>query len=245
MQEERARSFKALTQIKTMINCWKEIGIAGDHSCPELKAVTHCYNCKVYSEAGQDLFERPAPEGYLEDWSDRLAQPRIRQGSEVGAQMVAVFRLGNEILGLSAKLLKVVVPPNPVHFIPHRSDALFRGLVNVQGKLLLCVALEELLHLKGANLEGGDRQGGAKKEKEKKEAVPRMVVMARKDAVWAFSVDEFYGVEQFFAADQTNLPSLSSKTLESFTEHILRWRDGNVSYLDTQRLFDSLRKHIL
>lgn len=229
-----------------MINCWQEIGIAGDQSCPVLKTVTHCYNCNVYSEAGQALFERAAPAGYLEDWLGRLAQPPSRRETEKDAVMVAVFRLGNEILGLPAKILRVVVPPNSVHHIPHRSDSIFRGLVNIKGKLLLCVALEELLHLHGQSSGVGDRpKDQGQRGKEQKEAKPQMVVMEKKDSTWAFTVDEFYGVEKFLTTEQTNLPSLSSQTLDSFTQHILPWRNHNVSYLDAQQVFESLRRHIL
>lgn len=229
-----------------MINCWREIGIAGDRSCPVLKTVTHCSNCDVYSEAGQGLFERATPEGYLGDWLERLAKPPSHREAEKDAVMVAVFRLGNEILGLPAKVLRVVVPPNSVHHIPHRSDSIFRGLVNVQGKLLLCVALGELLHLHGQALAIADRPHDQRqKGREKEEPVPRMVVMERKDSTWAFTVDEFYGVEKFLTTDQTNLPSLSSQTLESFTQHILLWGDRHVSYLDAQQVFESLRQHIL
>jgi chemotaxis-related protein WspD len=229
-----------------MVNCWQEIGIAGDQSCPVLETVTHCYNCKVYGEAGQSLFERPAPEGYLEEWLERLAKPRSHREVDKDAAMVAVFRLGNEVLGLPAKILQVIVSPNPVHHIPHRSDGLFRGLVNIQGKLLLCVALEELLHLHGQSFAGGDRPKDQGQEgRERKEPVPQMVVMEQKGSTWAFTVDEFYGVEKFLRTEQTNPPSLSSQTLESFTQYILPWRNRNVSYLDAQQVFESLRKHIL
>jgi chemotaxis-related protein WspD len=213
-----------------MQNCWKEIGVAGDHSCPELATITHCYNCKVYSELGQTLFNRAAPEGYLEEWRIRLAKPPLSQAQEQ-TLLVGVFRLGEELLGLPANILQVVLAPSAVHHIPHRSDRLLRGLVNVKGKLLLCAALEELLHLQFNAQEHQDRQ-------------QRMVVMARKEEIWAFEVNDFLGILRFTTEDQSNLPSLSSKTLEHFTQIILRWQDRDVNFLDANSIFDALRQHI-
>ena len=56
--------------------CWKEIGIWGDSSCPELKKASHCRNCPVYSAAGIRMLDRPLTPGYLEEWTELLARPK-------------------------------------------------------------------------------------------------------------------------------------------------------------------------
>jgi chemotaxis signal transduction protein len=71
-----------------------------------------------------------------------------------------------------------------------------------------------------------------------------MVVMARKEEIWAFEVNDFLGILRFTTEDQSNLPSLSSKTLEHFTQIILRWQDRDVNFLDANSIFDALRQHI-
>lgn len=214
-----------------MQNCWKEIGVAGDYSCPELATAIHCYNCKVYGELGQTLFERAAPSGYWEEWRHRLAQ-LPRSEAQEQTLLVGVFRLGDELLGLPANVLEMVLSPGAVHHIPHRSDRLLRGLVNVKGQLLLCAALEELLHLQGNG------------QRERQDRQRRMVVMARKEEVWAFEVHDFLGIVRFTTEDQSNLPSLSSKTLEHFTQMILRWQGHDVNFLDVNGIFDALGQHI-
>ena len=49
------------------------IGVSGDRSCPELKTFIHCRNCPVFAAAARTFFDRPAPEGYLAEWSRWLA----------------------------------------------------------------------------------------------------------------------------------------------------------------------------
>ena len=52
--------------------CWHRIGVSGDRSCPELSTFVHCRNCPVFAAAARVFFDRPAPEGYLAEWT-RLA----------------------------------------------------------------------------------------------------------------------------------------------------------------------------
>ncbi|MEM7650108.1 MAG: chemotaxis protein CheW, partial [Cyanobacteria bacterium P01_A01_bin.70] len=34
-------------------DCWNQIGVRGDRTCPTLETVIHCHNCPVYSQAGR------------------------------------------------------------------------------------------------------------------------------------------------------------------------------------------------
>lgn len=217
-------------------HCWQKIGIQGDRSCPELEKYTHCRDCHVYRRAGQGLLDRPAPEGYIEEWTELVARKDAGDRSVSAGFSVAIFRLGDEWLGLPAGLFQLVVAPLPVHQIPHRSDRLLQGLVNVQGKLLLCVAMAELLKIERLDEQPKIEHVGKS---------PRLIVMMQKADTWAFQVDEFSGIQRFHLEDQSNVPSLSSQALSSFTQNILRWQEKQISYLDPERLFESLRRQIL
>ncbi len=65
-------------------DCWSHIGVSGDRTCPELSSVIHCRNCPVFTTAARTFFDRPAPEGYLADWSHWLAKSIGRDGSDEG-----------------------------------------------------------------------------------------------------------------------------------------------------------------
>src|SRR3954471_12919632 len=88
-------------------SCWDVIGTSGDRSCPELETHVHCRNCPVFASAARVFFDRPAPEGYLAEWTQWLAsteQHTRRTSGEALAESdrdrvgVLIFRLGDEWL---------------------------------------------------------------------------------------------------------------------------------------------------
>src|SRR5262249_23184497 len=132
-------------------DCWNRIGVAGDRSCPELNTHIHCRNCPVFSRAARSFFDRPAPSGYLADWTRLLAEPEAAtDGDEVS---LLIFRLQGEWLALGTRVAAEVTATRPIHRIPHRSGQVLAGLVNLRGQLQLCVLLHGLL--------GVDTGGGA------------------------------------------------------------------------------------
>lgn len=223
--------------------CWKTVGVWGDRTCPQLAPVTHCQNCSVYSKAGRSLLDRAAPPDYLQSWTELLAQPRSRQQEQAHDLSVMVFRLGREWVGIGAGLFKQVVPPVPVHTLPHRSNAILRGIINVQGEILLCISLHALLGLE-------DQPAAAAPVAPEANAInpvvyPRLVVIAQQGETWAFAVDELYGVHRCARQQLHAPPTVATQAAASVTQGILHWRDRQVSYLHTEQLFERLRQDVL
>src|SRR5436190_12570637 len=123
-------------------DCWNRIGVRGDRSCPELARVVHCHNCHVFAAAGRRFLDAPSPEGYLDEWTTRLADPIEPAGADVHG--VLIFRLGDEWLALPVEVLVEVTTPRPVHRVPHRGG-LLAGLVNIRGELHLCARVDQVL----------------------------------------------------------------------------------------------------
>ncbi len=215
--------------------CWNEIGVGGDRSCPELKTHIHCRNCPVYSRAAKSFFDRPAPEGYLSDWTGLLAQEKhAGDGDHVS---VLIFRLHDEWLALAAKALSEVTDPRPVHRIPHRSNAILEGLVNIRGQILLCVSLHGLLSVEPAapaSRGGSEGAGGGR------ESHPRLVVIEKKAERWAFMADEIRSVHRIPQADLRGVPSTLSRTSQRYSQAVFTWRDRSVGLLDDQRVLAGL-----
>jgi chemotaxis-related protein WspD len=145
--------------------------------------VWHCHNCPVYTAAGRGLFERAVPEAYRQEWTDVLAREK-----DIGAAdtlSVFVFRLGAEWLALPTQVCQEVTERCVVRQLPHRSDAILLGLVNIRGEIRLCISLSGLLGLE-ADDEARPQTGYR--------AYQWLVVIARDAAVWVFPVDEVYGL---------------------------------------------------
>src|SRR5215472_14146833 len=85
MSESCSSSNSPLTTLQFAgTDCWNRIGISGDRSCPELEAHIHCRNCPVFASAARAFFDRPAPEGYLAEWTQWLASSAELAGHEPG-----------------------------------------------------------------------------------------------------------------------------------------------------------------
>jgi chemotaxis-related protein WspD len=203
-------------------DCWNRIGVAGDRSCPELPAHIHCRNCPVFSNAARNLFDRPAPEGYLQEWTAALSS--TIQTVEDDFTSLFMFRLGDECLGLRTALLVEVTPRRPIHRVPHRSNAVFQGLVNIRGQLQLCLSLHGLLGLPET------AGGGA-----------FLTVVEDAGERWAFPADEVMGVHRIPRSALRKVPGTLANPLTSFTQAVFTWEERHVGFLEEQRLLSAFR----
>ncbi|MGI0486625.1 chemotaxis protein CheW [Pantanalinema rosaneae CENA516] len=221
--------------------CWHTIGITGDRSCPELSTAIHCRNCPVYAASGRKLLEREAPVAYQQEWTDLLTSSA--SGLVAGAQQVTdatiavvLFRLRQEWLALTATLFQEVTTVSTIHTLPHRSNQVLLGLVNIRGELQLCVSLANLLGLETTT----------RSEQIVSPVVyPRMVVVQRGSDRWVFPVDELYGVHRMTSADLYDPPASVTKALGTYTKQLIRWQHHSVSFLDEECVFQALSRRVV
>jgi chemotaxis-related protein WspD len=229
---------------RTLNDCWNKIGVEGDRSCPELVAVIHCRNCPVYSSGGRSLLEREAPEGYLAEWTNVLAQNPFEssqsQSSTENVHLdrtisVMIFRLGGEWLALPVRLFQEITQPCIIHSLPHRSNELFLGLVNIRGEILICISLSNLLDLEKIT-SSLDRPNSVISK--------RMVVVANEEERWVFSVDEVCGVYRFPQEELQSAPVVVAKATEAYTKGVINWQEKKVNYLNYDALFHTLNNRV-
>jgi chemotaxis-related protein WspD len=220
-----------------MNTCYNLIGIAGDRTCPELANFIHCRNCPVYANIGRQLLERPIPENYHHEWSELFSGERGESDTLTSTETltVVIFRLQREWLALSTGVFQETISPSSIHTLPHRSNQILRGLVNIRGELQLCVSLTDLL-----NLETADTPVTALSPV----VYPRMVVVEKADSVWVFPVDELYGVQRFYADELRDTPNSMTATNHSFTKGFFSWRGKSLGYLDEELLFTTLDQKV-
>ncbi len=215
-------------------SCWNEIGVMGDHTCPELAVAIHCRNCNVFATAARNFLDRPAPAGYLAEWTRLLdqADPGADSDSARDGVGVLIFRLGAEWLALRAQVVVEVTPVRPVHRIPRRSNEIIVGLVALRGQLQLCASLHSLL--------------GAAARVRVDAAVPsdrsaRMIVIRHEAESWVFSADEVLGVPRVPPDLWRSVPSTLSNPTVSFSQAVFTWQGRSVGLLDEARVFAALR----
>lgn len=226
-------------------DCWNYIGVDGDRSCADLETVIHCHNCPMYSTEGRSLLERVAPFDYINEWTAVLAETQeepsrafdlavgFRIGRAVDTVSVIVFRLSNELFALPVRVLQEVTDPCVIHTLPHRSNDLLLGLVNIRGEILLCASLSHLLGLESATNPPSSRVN------------LRMLVVGHKNSKWVFPVNEVHRIHRFHLNELKAAPVVVSKANETYTQAVIDWQNEKVNYLDAELLFDTLDRRIL
>ena len=214
--------------------CWKRIGIWGDESprCQELDRLIHCRNCEVYATAGRGLLERAIPDDYRDEWTAALALTKDTERSD--QRSVLVFRLGDEWFGISTSAFREVIPLQPVRVLPHRSDSLLRGVINVRGELMLCVWLEGLLDLTPS--------GGQEEEAQGSQTWPRMLILDWDHRRWAFAVSEVDGIHQLGSDEVQEVPVTTAKDKSNHTQGIFERDSRPIGYLDEELISYALQR---
>lgn len=190
--------------------------------------------------AAQAFFERPAPPDYLSEWARRLAQPEHE--AERDLRSLVVFRLHSEWLALSTAQLVEITDPHDIHSIPHRTNNVLLGLVNVRGQLRLCVSLHGLL---GVGPGGRDAAAVAKAGLAggpARTSYTRMIIIEQGHEQWVFSADEVVGVHRLTSTQLRKVPSTYAQA-NSHTQAVFDLYEHTVGFLDLERLVTSLRSH--
>ena len=217
-------------------DCWNRIGVWGSNiaSCPRLKDVIHCRNCKVYSQVGRLLLDRPMPAEYMEEWTRILAS--ITEDKRDKACSAFVFRIGKEWLALEVALIKEVAEMDVIHSLPHYANHFIKGVVNIRGKLETCISLGSLLGIKKA--EQQDKRAGFVSPE-------RLVVMEQDEICLVFPVSDIRGIVRYQPSALEDVPVTVAKSKAAYTKNMLRMEDREIGLLNHERLFDFIIRSAL
>lgn len=234
-------AFDAVDVIPPMPECWRRIGTSGDRSCRELERLVHCRNCPVLSLAARTLFDRRAPEGYLEEWTAILAESPQRNpfagrsepglGGDSGpAQSVLVFKLEGEWFALPVDVLLEVTETRRVHTVPRRTGGALEGIVNIRGQLHLCLSLARLLRLPECRKPTVDLE--------------RLVVVEHEGDRWTFRVDQVAGVPAVPRDRLRAVPDTARLEAGGHTRALFDQDGRTVGLLDPETVFARLAEQV-
>lgn len=142
---------------------------------------------------------------------------------------VIVFRLGNQWFALPTLYLKEVTPRRPVHRIPHRTNKVLKGFVNLNGELNLLVSLHDLMQIESC-----------------RESLPfdRMISMIKDEDIWVFPVDEIEGIYRWDLREmQCTFPSFIQSDIK-YIKGVMEIGNKRIGLLDEQFMFEKLKKWI-
>ena len=144
--------------------------------------------------AARTFFNREPPPHYLEEWIERLAQPE--EHVEQDLLSLVIFRLHDEHLAVQTSWLVEVTLPQPIHAIPHRTNDVVLGLVNIRGQLRICFSAHGLL---GVALPARNEQthhDDVTRAAAYVASLDRMLILHERSEQWVFPVEEVLGVHR-------------------------------------------------
>jgi chemotaxis-related protein WspD len=200
--------------------CWTSIGVRGDRSCPRLAEVIHCQNCDVFSVAARGLLDRPASEEYLAEVTGFVAEPA--EARKAANQSALLFSLGNERFAVWARDVLEVAEVAIPRRIPHRTNGIFRGIVNLQGRLELCVSLAGLLGLDSEAPPFGGKV--------------RVLVVAHNGLRWVFTIDAVRGMHRMHDSALIEIPASAARRDQAYLTGLFTLQEEAFGVLDVPRL---------
>ncbi len=218
--------------------CWNRIGIWGTsvERCSRLALVVHCKNCPIFIKTARRLLHTEPPEGYRSEWTKILA--RTKESKPFNNKSAFVFRAGNEWLALPAQTIQEVVHMGPIHSIPNINNKTLRGLVNIHGRLQICVSIGRVLGIEkpGNNEENPDQDHRSSPE--------RLVVVLQQGNLVAFPVTEAKGTINYTPEMVKDPPVTVSGSRAVYTMGILHLDGRDIALLKDKPLFETLTKYI-
>jgi chemotaxis-related protein WspD len=185
----------------------------------------------VYWDAGRRVFEKDVPEGYLEQWTQALAnEPDTR--AQV-SRSVIYFRLGEEWFSLATKIFVEVAQARSIHRIPHRADSLMQGVVNVGGAVRLCFSLTSLLGVNNSDQRDASPRYGV---------YQRYLAVQINNADYVFPVDEVGGVYRYDPQDLKQVPVTIEPRKAELLLGMLDIKGNNIACIDADKLGQAFEK---
>lgn len=180
-----------------------------------------------------ELLERSLDTASLREATEHIARTAVDR--ELLTRSAFLFRLGPEWLGLPSSVVDEVVETRGIHTLPHRREGLVRGIVNVRGRLLICITLEQLFQLGAAASPVRSRQSVLSR---------RLVVLTMQGHRLAFEADEVHGSHRYNPDSLRSVPATVAQAMACFTTDMLPWRDHTVGLLDAELVFHALGRRL-
>jgi len=220
-----------MEKIENTAKCWKEIGVWGLSTCEKLDKYIHCRHCPEYSKAGRQLLNRPIEKKSISEWTKQFSKEKTE--TQDITLSVVIFRIENEWLAIRTEYFQEIQEWRQSHSIPFRTNRVFKGIVNINGELLLCISASELI---GVGNKGVNIVDLAKK---------RLIILKNENLRYVIEADEFIGVISISQEELQKTPSTISKSPKSLSVRLFSFKNLQIGLLDQDKLFNTIEEELV
>lgn len=171
----------------------------------------------------------PIPPGMREEWAAELAAPAVETRREEVLKLF-VCRVGGEWFGFEPTLLSQTLPDAEPCKLPHRGHGIVEGLVNADGRVIVCVAFDRFAGVLPATAASGTK---------------RLLVMNFQKWLFAIRSDEVLGVEEVSRNTIHQVPQGAPESLRQCANGLAFHKGRAVMILDTESLVRQVTKALI
>jgi chemotaxis signal transduction protein len=171
----------------------------------------------------------PIPEGQREIWASQLATEA--HAAPAGSKIRRfVFRIGAEWFGLDPRILSLTLPDIRPRQLPHRADGAVEGLINADGRIVICIKMPRLWDIFPSQQPQGQNR--------------HVLVMNVEGWIFAMRVDQVLGIEDFIEEDIQPVPHGAPEALRRCSQGVLSHQGRAVSLLHAGLFAEEVRRKL-
>lgn len=180
-------------------------------------------------KALEAVFEKTVPDSYAKEWLERVHREVCESDEFINSALV--FYIEGYWFAIPSAYVARVFDPSMVHYVPGRTNNVFKGIVNVDGQLELMVSLLSALR--------------AGKKRVPSDAPPqqdRGIVLEFKKLAYAIQADYVRGVFRYSAGELKPFSVPLQSPLLPFVLGELEVREKRVYLLNIEPIFEAFKE---
>jgi chemotaxis-related protein WspD len=182
------------------------------------------------NKTGRGFLDRAIPSSFIDENTSKYS---VKPENEILKQKsFIVFRVLDKWVALKTKFFFESFDEKFIHIVPHRTNELFAGLINIHGKLLMAVDISSLIN-------AGDTQKGTSKKDLK-----RMLQIGNGKIRFVIKADEVIGNVHVDEEKIEDLPESISGSKDAVFKSRVFLRDKQVLIIDEDVFFEQIDKKL-
>lgn len=174
------------------------------------------------------LISKEMQENYFEEWISQFSEEKEK--IEDDSLAVLIFRVENIWLAMKTDAFQEILDWKQTHSVPFRTNEVFKGIINVNGELLLSISITGLLSIEkyiDSDIDLAKR---------------KIIVIKKNQQRYAFEANEFIGVVKVPQSQIQKERTTISESQNPFFIDTFSYQGIKISLIEQEQLFAAIEK---
>jgi chemotaxis-related protein WspD len=185
---------------------------------------------KNNKKTGRGFLDRAIPSSFIDENTDKYAVER--KNKTVSQSSFIVFRVKNTWVALKTKFFFESFEEKFIHLVPHRTNDIFAGLINIHGKLIMTINIASLINVVEEN------------DKKSVKNAKRMLQIGNGKIKFVIKADEVIGNVHIENEKIEELPANIASAKNSIFKNRFIYNDKKVLIIGDDVFFEQIDKKL-